>query len=66
MVYKLTGEIDLTSIGDIADQALECGHNELAIRYAEEGLRQSMPLHIDRFRFYCILINAYFNQNDVE
>mmetsp|Transcript_4475 Transcript_4475/g.6679 ORF Transcript_4475/g.6679 Transcript_4475/m.6679 type:complete len:103 (-) Transcript_4475:1181-1489(-) len=60
MNKALTGNVDLVSLADLAEIALENGHTDIAIRYSEEGIASIMPLHAERLRFYCIMIRAHF------
>ena len=64
MAFSLTGKIDLITLADTAEMALEQEQNEIAIRYAYEGLMHIQPLHAERIRFYCILIRAYSDLDD--
>jgi hypothetical protein len=36
----------------------------VAKKYAEKGLKEILPLHSERIRFYCILIRAYSALDD--
>lgn len=56
----LLGKVDLVTLADIAEMALDQGHYSVAIKYAEDGIQHIIPLHAERVRFYCILIRAYF------
>ena len=64
--YSLTGRMDLITLADLAELAIEQGHYEEAIAYAEEAIQQILPLHAERIRFYCILIRACFSQDKVK
>jgi len=37
--YSLNGKMDLITLADLAELAIEQGHNEEAIKYAEEGIQ---------------------------
>ena len=57
----LTGEEDLTIIGDLATIALEEGHLEIAAEYSEGAIEKiSEKYDASRVRFYCILIEVYY------
>lgn len=63
MTFHLTGRVDLVTLADIAEIALDQEQYDIAIRYAQEGLKHILPLHSERIRFYSILIRA-FAEND--
>ena len=60
MNYALKGKIDLVTLADIGEMALEQEQYEQAIKYAEQALVDILPLHAERIRFYCILIRAHY------
>lgn len=64
MHFALNQEIDLATLADLAEIALEQGQDKLAIRLSEKGLLNSRPLHAERVRFYSILIRAHFALED--
>jgi len=69
MHFALNQEIDLITLADLAEIALEQDQNQVAIRFSEKGIENTMPLHAGRVRFYSILIRAHYaleNYKDAE
>ena len=69
MAYNLYGKLDLVTLADVAEFALEQGEFEKAKALAMQALPHLYPIHAARVRFYCILLRAHFNseeQNSLE
>ena len=64
MNFSLNGKVDLQTLAEIAEIALDQEQNDVAKKYAEKGLKEILPLHSERIRFYCILIRAYSALDD--
>ena len=66
MTYQLNGCVDLITLADTAELAIEQGMDKVAIDCAMHALQEIMPLHAARFRFYCIMLRANFNMDQVD
>lgn len=66
MNYQLNGCVDLITLADTAELALEQGMDRAAIEISMHALKEIIPLHAARFRFYCIMMRANFNLDQGE
>jgi len=60
MTQYLENRVDLTTLAEIAEIALDQQEFEKAIKKAEEGLSLLNNLHAEAIKFYCILMRAKY------
>lgn len=66
MSFNLYGKLDLITLADVAEFALEKGEFVIAKVLAMQALQHLYPIHAARVRFYSILLRAHFNLEELE
>ena len=66
MAYNLLGDLDLLTLADVAELAIEQGRDSIAKAISMQALQHIHPLHSARVRFYCVLLRAHYNLEEVD